>query len=67
MESAVTRIEELESAATHSQPHDGINLKLHPAAGTRVSRRIESAVTRIKQPKLKSIVGRSQSQLVSSR
>ena len=44
MQSAVTRTQlpKLESAATHSQPQDGISLKSYPAAGTRVSSRKES-------------------------
>ena len=64
MESAATRIEplELESAATHSQPQDGISLKLYPAAGTRVSRRMEPAVTRIQPLELESAANHSQPQ-----
>ena len=80
MESAVTRIQrpELKSAvglsqpqlvSSHrnsSQPWDGVNRNSYPAAGTRVSRRMESAVTCIQPPELETAVGRSQPQLVSS-
>ena len=54
METALNHIHllELESAAVHSQPQDGISLKSDPGAGARVSRRIVSAVTRIQSPKL---------------
>ena len=56
MEPAITRIQppELESAATHSHPQDGISLKSYLAAKTRVSGRMESAVTRIQPPELQS-------------
>ena len=56
------------AAATRSQPQDGISLKSYPAAaGTRVTRGIWSAVTRIQQLELDPTVGRSHLQLVSSR
>ena len=68
MESAVTRIElpEPKSAATHSQPQEGISLKLCSGARIRVMRRMESVVARIQLLELKSAVGRSQRQVVSN-
>ena len=69
MESTVTCIEppEFKSPATHSQPQDGISLKLYPATGTQVSRGTESATNRIQPPELESAAGQNQPQLVSSR
>ena len=54
--SAASRVQppQLESAASHSQLQDGISLKLYPAARSRVSRRLKSAVTRIQPSELKS-------------
>ena len=49
-----------------SQPQDGISLKSYQGAGTRVRRRIVSAVTPIQPRELQSVVGQSQPQLVSS-
>ena len=59
MESGQTCIEllELESAAALSQPLDGISLKSDPGSGTRASRKMESAVTRIQPPELELAAG----------
>ena len=51
------QLEELESATTHNQLQDVVSLKLYPATGTRVSRGMESAVTRIHGPELESTRG----------
>ena len=49
------------------EPQDRISCNSYRAAGTKVNRRTESAVTRIQPLELKSAVGRSQPQFVSSR
>ena len=51
---------ELESAATRSQLQDGISCNSHRAARTRVSCRMESALSRIQPSELEPAVGCSQ-------